>query len=43
MKGIITGDKKDVTNQAIDAVFHHLIGQDKFKKIGFAGYEICWI
>lgn len=39
-KGIITGDKKDVTDQAIDAVFQHLIGQDKFKETGFAGYEI---
>lgn len=39
-KGIIAGDKKDVTDQAIDAVFQHLIGQDKFKETGFAGYEI---
>lgn len=39
-KGIITGDKRDVTDQAIDAVFQHLIGQDKFKETGFAGYEI---
>lgn len=39
-KGIITGDKKDVTDQAIDAVFQHLIGQDKFKETGFAGYKI---
>lgn len=39
-KGIITGDKKDVTGQAIDAVFQHLIGQDKFKETGFVGYKI---
>lgn len=39
-KRIITGDKKDVTDQAIDAVFQHLIGQDKFKETGFVGYKI---
>lgn len=39
-KGIITGDKKDVTDNAIDAVFQHLIGQESFKEKGFAGYEI---
>lgn len=39
-KGIITGDKKDVTDNAIDAVFQHLIGQDGFRKNGFAGYDI---
>lgn len=39
-KGIITGNKEDVTDNAIDAVFQHLIGQDGFKEKGFAGYEI---
>ncbi|RKI83828.1 hypothetical protein D7V90_08020 [bacterium 1xD42-87] len=39
-KGIITGDKKDVTDNAIDAVFQHLIGQEKFKETGFTGYQI---
>lgn len=39
-KGIITGNKEDVTDNAIDAVFQHLIGLDKFKETGFAGYKI---
>ena len=39
-KGIITGDKNDVTDNAIDAVFQRLIRLDKFKETGFAGYEI---
>lgn len=39
-KGIITGCKEDVTDNAIDAVFQHLINMDGFSKNGFAGYEI---
>jgi len=37
-RGIITGDKKDVTDNAIQAVLDHLLGQDSFDKNGFAGY-----
>lgn len=39
-KGIITGNKVDVTDQAIDAVFQHLMNMDGFSENGFAGYEI---
>lgn len=39
-KGMITGEKKDVTDNAIDAVFQHLIGLKGFEEKGFAGYEI---
>lgn len=39
-KGMITGKKEDVTDNAIDAVFQHLIGMDGFLDKGFAGYEI---
>ena len=39
-KGIITGNKEDVTDNAIDAVFQHLVGLDTFSEKGFAGYEI---
>ena len=37
-KGIITGDKKDVTDNAIQAVLDHLLLQEKFIKNGFHGY-----
>ena len=37
-RGIITGDKKDVTDNAIQSVLDHLIGQEAFVKKGFAGY-----
>ena len=39
-KGIITGNKEDVTDNAIDAVFQHLINMNSFSEKGFAGYEI---
>jgi hypothetical protein len=39
-KGMITGNKEDVTDNAIDAVFEHLINMDGFSEKGFAGYEI---
>jgi hypothetical protein len=39
-KGMITGNRVDVTDDAINAVFQHLINMDNFKEKGFAGYEI---
>lgn len=39
-KGMITGNKVDVTDNAVDAVFQHLMGLEGFKEKGFAGYEI---
>lgn len=39
-RGLITGKKEDVTDDAIDAVFQHFIGMDGFQDKGFAGYEI---
>ena len=39
-KGMITGNKVDVTDNAIDAVFQHLMNMDGFSENGFAGYEI---
>ena len=33
-------DRVDVTDDAIDAVFQHIISMDKFNEEGFAGYEI---
>ena len=39
-KGMITGNKEDVTDNAVDAVFQHLIGLEGFAENGFAGYEI---
>lgn len=38
-KGMITGNKEDVTDNAIDAVLRHLVNMDGFSKNGFAGYE----
>lgn len=38
--GIITGNKEDVTDNAIDAVFQYLVGLEGFDEKGFAGYEI---
>lgn len=38
-KGMITGKREDVTDNAIDAVFQHLIGMDGFSDKGFSGYE----
>ena len=38
-KGMITGKREDVTDNAIDAVFQHLIGMEGFLDKGFAGYE----
>ncbi|RFZ76404.1 hypothetical protein DS742_23715 [Lacrimispora amygdalina] len=38
-KGLITGDKKDVTDNAISAVLDHFIMSDGFRENGFAGYE----
>ena len=39
-KGMITGNKVDVTDNAVDAVFQHLTGLEGFAEKGFAGYEI---
>ena len=39
-KGMITGNKVDVTDNAVDAVFQHLMGLEGFEEKGFAGYEI---
>lgn len=39
-KGMITGNKVDVTDNAVDAVFQHLMGLEGFAENGFAGYEI---
>lgn len=38
--GMITGKREDVTDNAIDTVFQHLIGLEGFSDKGFAGYEI---
>lgn len=38
-KGMITGKREDVTDNAISAVFEHLINMDGFKEKGCAGYE----
>lgn len=38
-KELITGNREDVTDNAIQAVTDHLIGQDSFDEKGFAGYE----
>lgn len=35
-----TDTRIDVTDNAIDAVFQHLINMKEFKDNGFAGYEI---
>ena len=35
-----TSTRVDVTDNAIDAVFQHLINLEGFKEKGFAGYEI---
>lgn len=35
-----TDTRVDVTDNAIDAVFQHLIGLEGFSDKGFAGYEI---
>lgn len=32
-------NRVDVTDDAIDAVFQHIISMDKFDKEGFAGYN----
>lgn len=37
-KNMITGEKKDVTDNAIDVVFQHLIDTNNFKEKGFFGY-----
>lgn len=40
-KGTMNTDTRiDVTDNAIDAVFQHLINTENFKKDGFAGYGI---
>lgn len=39
-KGLIAGNKENVTDNTIDAVFQHLIGLDGFSDKGFVGYEI---
>lgn len=33
-------DRVDVTDDAVDAVFHHIISMEKYDKQGFAGYNI---
>ncbi len=37
---MITGNKEDVTDNAVDAVFQHLMGLEGFVEKGFAGYKI---
>lgn len=38
-KGWMTGEKKDVTDNAIEAVLDHLLIQKGFKDKGFTGYS----
>jgi len=39
--GVMSGkDRIELTDDAIDAVFQHLISMDKFEKEKFAGYDI---
>jgi len=38
-KGMITGDKKDVTDNAIQSVLDHFMFSSNFKDKGFSGYE----
>lgn len=39
--GIMSGrDRVDVTDDAIDAVFQHIVSMEKFDTEGFAGYVI---
>ena len=38
-KGLITGDKKDVTDNAIQCVLDHFIYSSRFAEKGFDGYE----
>ena len=40
IRGMITGNKEDVTDNAVDAVFQHLMGLKGFADNGFAGYVI---
>lgn len=37
---IIKALEQIVTDDALDAVFQHIISMDKFNKEGFAGYDI---
>jgi len=37
-KGLITGDKKDVTDNAIQCVLEHFIYSSRFEEKGFDGY-----
>ena len=38
-KGLITGEKKDVTNNAIECVLNHFIYSNNFFEKGFDGYQ----
>lgn len=38
-KGMITGEKKDVTDNAIQCVLDHFIYSSEFDEKGFTGYE----
>ena len=38
--GIATGMTEDVTDDALDAVYQHLISMNNFPKTGFAGYVV---
>jgi hypothetical protein len=38
-KGLITGEKKDVTDNAINCVIDHFIYSEDFREKGFTGYE----
>lgn len=38
-KGLITGEKKDVTDNAINCVIDHFIYSEDFTEKGFTGYE----
>ena len=38
-RGLITGEKKDVTDNAVECVLNHFIYSSDFKDKGFTGYE----
>ena len=37
-KGLITGEKRDVTDNAVECVLNHFIYSSDFKEKGFSGY-----
>lgn len=38
-KGMITGNKEDVTDNAVEAVLQHLMNMESYTEKGFAGYS----